>query len=305
MELKARFDEEANIQWARRLEVAGAHVLYGLVGLKVHTKLLLIIRQDRDGIHRYCHIGTGNYNDKTAGLYTDYSYMTCDEVIGRDVSALFNVLTGFAHPPQWARLSVSPLSMRKNFYDWIDREIEHARAGRPASIKVKINSLVDEGIVRKLYEASQAGVDIILIVRGICILRPGVPGISENIEVRSVVGRFLEHSRYYYFGNNGQPTMLIGSADWMTRNLDRRIEALVQIQNPEMQSKLVELFEMFLRDNVQSRRMDSDGSYQMIQAEAGEETFSAQEYLIANAKLRSQEAPAEEVVFTPQRRRKR
>ena len=306
VELKARFDEQANIKWARRLEEAGAHVIYGLVGLKVHTKLLLIIRQDQDGIRRYCHIGTGNYNDKTAGLYTDYSFLTSDEVIGGDVSALFNVITGFAHPPKWARLAVSPLSMRSQFNELIDREIEHAKLGRKAVIKVKINSLVDEGITRKLYEASQAGVRIIMIIRGICILRPGVEGVSDNIEVRSVVGRFLEHSRFYYFSNDGDPTMLIGSADWMTRNLDRRIESLVQIRNPRLQETLVDLFDHFMKDNVQSRLLHSDGSYTMLEPAKGEQPFSAQEYMIEQAKKQAKavEANSKEVTFTPQRSRK-
>ncbi len=305
VELKARFDEKANIQWARRLEEAGAHVVYGLVGLKVHAKLLLIIRQEEDGIHRYCHLGTGNYNDKTASLYTDYSYFTCNEAVGRDVSALFNVLTGFAQPPQWERLAVSPLTMRSTFYQWIDREIEHAKAGKKAEIKAKFNSLVDEGICRALYKASQAGVKIILIVRGICILRPGVPGISENIEVRSIVGRFLEHSRFFSFRNDGHATMVIGSADWMTRNLDRRIESMVRIEEPVLQQQLLELFEMFIKDNKQSRLMHQDGTYTMIEPEPGEATFSAQEYMIAQAKkhmsaTKDKEPPTS--VFTPQRR---
>ena len=306
VELKARFDEKANIQWARRLEEAGAHVIYGLVGLKVHTKLLLIIRQDEDGIRRYCHIGTGNYNDKTASLYTDYSYLTCDEVIGRDVSALFNVLTGFAQPPQWARLVVSPLTMRSSFYTWIDREIKHAKAGKPAIIKAKFNSLVDEGICRALYKASQAGVKIMLIIRGICILRPGVPGVSDNIEVRSVVGRFLEHSRFFYFENAGDPTMVIGSADWMSRNLDRRIEAMVQVRAKGLQRQLIDLFEMFVRDNKQSRLMHSDGSYTLIEPQDDGALFSAQEHMIEVARKSgsSESISVGETVFKPQRRQK-
>lgn len=307
VELKARFDEQANIRWARRLEEAGAHVIYGLVGLKVHTKLLLLIRQDEDGIRRYCHIGTGNYNDKTAHLYTDYSYCTSDEAVGRDVAALFNVLTGFAQPPQWERLAVSPLTLRSSFYKWIDREIKHAEQGRPAAIKAKFNSLVDEGICRALYRASQAGVQITLVIRGICILRPGVPGISEHIEVRSVVGRFLEHSRWFWFHNNGEPTTVIGSADWMTRNLDRRIESMVRITDARLQQQLLELFEMFIRDNTHSRLMLPDGSYRLIEPAAGEADYDAQAAMIDLAHEQQQIKELEQQttpdgVFRPQRR---
>lgn len=302
VELKARFDEKANIQWARRLEDAGAHVIYGIVGLKVHAKLLLIIRHDEDGIRRYCHLGTGNYNHKTAKLYTDYSYFTCNEAIGRDVAALFNMLTGFAQPPQWERLEVSPLTLRDHFYQWIRQEITHAQAGRPAMIKAKFNSLVDEEICRELYLASQAGVTIQLVVRGICILRPGMKGVSENIEVRSVIGRFLEHSRFYYFHNNAQPIMGIASADWMTRNLDRRIEFMVRVTDAKIQQQLLDTFDMFQQDNMQARIMNADGSYRRMTPATGEEPFAAQPRMIDRAPAvveLVQQDQAGRILFTP------
>ena len=265
IELKARFDEAANIRWARALEEAGAHVVYGLVGLKVHAKLLLIIRREEDGIHRYCHIGTGNYNDKTARLYTDLSYLTANEAVGRDVAALFNMLTGYSQPPEWERLAVSPLTMRRWFTEGIRREADNARAGRPARIIAKCNSLVDAALVDELYAASCAGVQIDLIVRGMCILRPGVSGLSENIRVRSIVGRLLEHSRIYYFQNasgpTSQPQVAIASADWMTRNLDRRVESLVRIETPELRDRLVRILDVCLADNAQARLLRADGVY--------------------------------------------
>lgn len=281
LELKARFDEERNIRWARRLEEAGAHVLYGLLGLKVHAKLLLIIRRDEDGIRRYCHLGTGNYNDRTARVYTDLGYLTSNEAVGRDVAALFNILTGFSLPPDWERLAVSPLTMRETFVGWIRREAEHARAGRGGRILAKFNSLVDAEMCEELYAASRAGVEIDLIVRGMCILRPGVPGLSETIRVRSIVGRFLEHSRIYHFGNAGEPVYAIGSADWMTRNLDRRVESLVRIEDPELQHRLEHLLELYLRDNVKARELRCDGSYRRLRPAPGEEERHAQAELLA------------------------
>jgi polyphosphate kinase len=269
VELKARFDEEANIRWARRLEEAGAHVVYGLQGLKVHAKLLLIIRRDRDGIRRYCHLGTGNYNDKTARIYTDLSYLTCAEAVGRDMAALFNILTGFAAPPEWSRLAVAPTTLRSSFNDWIHDEMANARAGRPARIIAKFNSLVDTAICDELYAASQAGVQVDLIVRGMCILRPGVPGLSENIRVISIVGRFLEHSRIFWFERGGDGLVAIASADWMTRNLDRRVEHLVRIEDRKLKRSLKDLLDRYLEDSTKARLLRADGSYVRIQPEPG------------------------------------
>jgi polyphosphate kinase len=283
IELKARFDEAANIRWARALEEAGAHVVYGLVGLKVHAKLLMIIRREEDGIRRYCHLGTGNYNDRTARMYTDLSYMTCNEAVGRDVSALFNMLTGYSQPPEWERLAVAPLTLRKRFVEWIRREAEHARAGKGGRIIAKFNSLVDEGIADEFYAASQAGVKIDLIVRGMCILRPGVAGLSENIRVRSLIGRLLEHSRIYYFENRDQPVIAIASADLMTRNLDRRVECLVRIEDPGLRSRLFGILDLCLADNVQARELMPDGVYRRVVPAAGEETRSSLETLQAEA----------------------
>lgn len=265
IELKARFDEAANIRWARRLEEAGAHVVYGLVGYKVHAKLLMIIRRESDGIRRYLHLGTGNYNDKTARLYTDLSYFTCNEAVGRDVAALFNMLTGYSEPPRWERLAVAPLTLRSSFVHWIRREAELAKAGKGGRIIAKFNSLVDYPIVDELYAASQAGVEIDLIVRGMCILRPGVKGMSETIRVRSLIGRFLEHHRIYYFANQesatSRPVMAMASADWMTRNLDRRVECLVRIEDERLQERLQGLLAIALADNTQARVMGPDGVY--------------------------------------------
>ena len=284
MELKARFDEAANIRWARALEEAGAHVIYGLVGYKVHAKLCLIIRRDEDGIRRYCHLGTGNYNEKTARLYTDLSLLTANEAVGRDVSALFNLVTGYAQPPEWERLAVSPLTMRSQFTTWIRREAEHAKAGRPARIIAKFNALVDMPLCEELYAASQAGVKIDLIVRGMCILRAGVPGLSENITVRSIVGRFLEHSRIYRFENAGEPVYAIASADWMGRNLDRRIEHLVRIEDPILQRRLQGILDTNLEDNIQARLMGPDGVYVRLHPRRGEAARPSQARLLDEAR---------------------
>jgi polyphosphate kinase len=286
IELKARFDEATNIRWARALEEAGAHVVYGLVGLKVHAKLLMIIRREEDGICRYCHIGTGNYNDRTAKLYTDLSYITANEAVGRDVAALFNMLTGYSQPPEWERLLVAPLNMRNRFVELIRRETEHAKAvsskrktgGR---IIAKFNSLVDQGICDELYAASQAGVQIDLIVRGMCILRPGVPGLSDNIRVRSIVGRLLEHSRIYHFDNDGKPVTFIGSADWMSRNLDRRVECMVRIEQPELHQRLMLILDCCLADTVQARELLPDGSYRRIRPAKGQTPRSSLDELLA------------------------
>ncbi len=283
VELKARFDEAANIRWARALEEAGAHVVYGLVGYKVHAKLLLIIRKEEDGIRRYCHLGTGNYNDRTARLYTDLSYLTANEAVCRDVAALFNMLTGYSQPPDWERLAVAPLTLRSSFVAWIRREAAHAKAGRPGRIIAKFNALVDEGMVDELYAASAAGVEIDLIVRGMCILRAGVPGLSEHIRVRSIVGRFLEHSRIYHFANAGEPVYAISSADWMGRNLDRRVEDLVMIEAPELQATLARVLDHCLADNTQARLMQPDGTYLRLQPAEGQPRVSCIDRLVEDA----------------------
>lgn len=260
-ELKARFDESRNIDWARRLERAGAHVLYGVLGYKVHAKLCLMVRRDEDGVRRYVHIGTGNYNDRTARVYEDFSYFTANEAVCRDVAKLFNMLTGFSRPPAWERLVVAPLTFRSTITEYIQTETENALSGIPASIFGKCNSLVDSQLCERLYEASQAGVQIDLVVRGVCILRPGVPGLSDNIRVRSVIGRFLEHSRLFRFAAGGKPVYLIGSGDWMTRNLDWRVESLVHLAEPEFQQTMDEIIERYLNDERNTRVLRSDGSY--------------------------------------------
>ena len=309
IELKARFDEAVNIRWAKRLEEAGAHVIYGLVGYKVHAKLLMVIRRDQDGLRRYIQIGTGNYNDRTARLYTDLSYLTANEAVGRDVAALFNMLTGYSKPPEWERLAVAPLTLRSSFVRWIRREAELAKAGKGGRIIAKFNSLVDQDICDELYAASTAGVEIDLIVRGMCILRPGVPGLSPTIRVISLVGRFLEHHRVYYFANRetpaSRPIVALASADWMTRNLDRRVECLVRIADEDLQDRLVALLTIALEDNVQARDGQPDGTYIRRQPRAGEERRSSVERWIAEAAEASARPVARKVqlAFKPQRKK--
>ena len=312
IELKARFDEATNIRWARALEEAGAHVVYGLVGLKVHAKLLMIIRREEDGIRRYCHIGTGNYNDRTAKLYTDFSYLTANEAVGRDVAALFNMLTGYSQPPEWERLLVAPMTMRSGFVALIRREAEHAKSvstkrGKASGrIIAKFNSLVDQGICDELYAASQAGVQIDLIVRGMCILRPGVPGLSENIRVRSIVGRLLEHSRIYHFENAGSPVTYIGSADWMSRNLDRRVECMVRIEKPELHQRLMHIIECCLADTVQARELLTDGTYRRIRPAKGQAPrMSLDDLLAEGASVEPIVSEADRVAQSFQPRRKK
>jgi len=262
VELKARFDEERNIAWARRLEKSGCHVVYGLVGLKTHAKILLVVRQEASGLRRYVHVGTGNYNDMTAKLYTDVGLFTCHPVIGEDASALFNEMTGYAAPREWKAISVAPNGMRDSLFALIRREAENAKAGKPARIIAKINSLSHQGIIDELYEASQAGVKIDLIVRGVCSLRPGVPGLSQNVRVISIVDRFLEHSRVFYFENGGgDPEVYIASADWMSRNLTRRIELMCPVFDRRLRQSLVNLLHLALQDNVKARELQSNGTY--------------------------------------------
>jgi polyphosphate kinase len=262
VELKARFDEERNIAWARQLEQAGCHVVYGLVGLKIHSKVVLIVRQEERGVRRYVHVSTGNYNDSTARLYTDVGLFTSHAGIGEDASALFNEVTGYSAPRSWKTVSVAPDGLMDHFIAMIRREKQHALDGKSAYIIAKMNSLSNKKMIDELYEASQAGVKIELIVRGICSLRPQVPGLSENIHVRSIVDRFLEHARLYYFDNGGASEVYISSADWMTRNLTRRIELLCPVLDRELQHTLIEILRLNLNDNVKARILQADGSYE-------------------------------------------
>jgi polyphosphate kinase len=280
VEIKARFDEEANIQWAEALERVGAHVCYGVVGLKTHTKIALVVRQEKDSLRSYVHIATGNYNPETAKLYTDLGLFTCDEAIAQDVAQLFNMLTGFVHQPRFKKLLVAPVSMRQGFLERIAREVEHQQAGRGGRIIVKMNALDDRQMIEALYEASAAGVEIDLIVRGICRLRPGVPGRSETIRVVSIVGRFLEHARIFSFANGGCPEYYISSADWMTRNLDARVEVAVPIEDPGLQEEVKAILDLQLADNVKAWDMQSDGSYVQRRPEPGEEPRSSQDLLM-------------------------
>ena len=261
VELKARFDEENNIVWAKKLEHAGCHVIYGLVGLKTHSKITLVVRQEEDGIRRYVHLGTGNYNDSTAKIYTDVGLFTCKEAYGEDATAVFNMLSGYSEPAGWNKLSVAPLWLKDRFLYLIGREKENAKSGRTARIIAKMNSLCDPDIINALYEASAAGVKINLIVRGICCLKVGIPGLSENITVRSIVGNYLEHSRIFYFENNGKPEIYCGSADWMPRNLERRVEILFPVEQDNLKSKLMHILKVELDDTRKAHNMQSDGYY--------------------------------------------
>jgi polyphosphate kinase len=284
IELKARFDEENNINWARNLERVGAHVVYGIPGIKVHCKVILVVRDEPDGIRRYVHLGTGNYNDKTARIYTDLSLFSCRPELGADVTHLFNRLTGFSKTTSYEKLLVAPTTLRSGFIELIERESEHALAGRPCGIVAKLNAISDAGIVQSLYGASQAGVPIELIVRGMCELRPGIPGVSETIRVRSIVGRFLEHSRFFVFTNGGEREVYFGSADWMGRNLDRRVETIVPVLDPAICEHLVsEILAVLLADNVKTRWLRSDGTYVRRLPHDGEPLVCAQTALLEAA----------------------
>ena len=265
VELKARFDEANNISWARRLESAGVHVAYGVMSLKTHSKTVLVVRREGDSIRRYVHIGTGNYNTRTAKIYTDLGLFSADPSLGADISDLFNSLTGFSRQQLYRKLFVAPLAMRNRFMGLVSREAEHARAGRPARIVAKMNALVDPAMIRALYAASEAGVAIDLIIRGICALRPGIAGVSERIRVISVVGRFLEHSRLWYFQNDVSPEFYLGSPDWMQRNFDRRVEVVTPIEDPALHPRLHSLLATYLADNRQSWELRSDGSYVQLE----------------------------------------
>lgn len=279
VEIKARFDEENNIEWAERLAESGVHVVYGIVGLKTHSKVALVVRREDDGLQTYTHIATGNYNPTTSKIYTDIGLLTNDSAIGDDASDLFNFLTGFSIQKEYSRLMVAPLNLRKRMMALIRRETAHAREGRPAHIMAKINRLTDLQIIEALYEASQAGVKIDLIVRGACMIRPDEPGLSQTIHVRSVVGGFLEHSRIFYFANGGEEEVYIGSADWMTRNLDRRVEVVAPVLDAELKKYLKDVvLAAYLRDNVKARVMKSDGTYEMPPTEPGDEPFNSQTF---------------------------
>ena len=283
VELKARFDEENNILWARRLEKAGCHVIYGLVGLKTHAKIILIVRREDNGIKRYLHLGTGNYNDSTAKLYTDLGLMTANDEFGSDASAFFNLLSGYSEPPVWNKLVMAPLGLREKIYALSDNEIEMVKAGKQGHIIAKMNSLIDQPVIQKLYEASAAGVHIDLIVRGICGLRTGIEGISENITVRSIVGRQLEHSRIFWFANGGEEQLYLSSADWMPRNLNDRVELFFPIETEEHIQRIKGLLDLYLRDNVGAHMMQSNGTYRRVRNKL--EPVSVQSTLYEMAQL--------------------
>jgi polyphosphate kinase len=278
VELKARFDEENNIHWARQLEKAGCHVIYGVIGLKTHSKILLIVRQEKKGIKRYVHLGTGNYNDVTAKFYTDIGLLTSKPEYGEDASVIFNMLSGYFRPENMSKITIAPYGLRKKLEYLVERETEHAKHGKPAKIIAKMNSLVDKKLMIALYKASQEGVKVELIVRGVCCLKPGIKGLSDNIKVRSIVGRYLEHSRIYYFLNSGKEDIYMSSADWMYRNLDKRVETMTIVEEPIVKKELKEMLELYLKDNVKSRLLLTDGSYTKVEAEG--RTVNSQEEML-------------------------
>ncbi len=300
VELMARFDEQSNIRWARSLEESGAHVIYGVRGYKTHAKICLVVRRGQKGIRRYVHLGTGNYNDKTARLYTDFGLMTADRVIGEDASAFFNALTGYSDPPKMKKLAMAPTHLRERVLSLIDRERRRAEAGQTSEIRAKMNSLVDEDIIRGLYDASRAGVKIRLNVRGICCLRPGVKGVSETIEVVSIVDRFLEHARVFHFRNGGEEEFYLSSADWMPRNLDRRVELLFPVEAPECREEIRTTLDAMFADNVKARRLQTDGSYKRRRLAKGEEPYRAQIELYRETRRSLERARSEaELALTP------
>lgn len=305
VELKARFDEENNIVWAKMLEKAGCHVIYGLVGLKTHSKITLVVRREEDGIRRYVHLGTGNYNDATAKLYTDLGMLTCSETIGEDATAVFNMLSGYSEPLIWNKLSLAPLWLKDKFLYLIERERKYALEGKNARIIAKMNSLCDKDIIEALYKAGAAGVKIDLIVRGICCLKVGIPGISENITVRSIVGNFLEHSRIFYFENDEHYEIYCGSADWMPRNLERRVEIMFPVEELKLKEEVFHILKNQLRDTVKAHILKPDGSYEKVD-KRGKEIFDSQKVFCLEAVEKASEVITESAVgtrtFTPEKR---
>ena len=300
VELKARFDEENNIIWAKKLEKAGCHVIYGLVGLKTHSKIALVVRREEDGIKRYVHLGTGNYNDITAKLYTDMGMLTASDAIGEDATAVFNMLSGYSEPPTWNKLIVAPIWMKNKFVSLIARETENARQGKEARIVAKMNSLCDPVIIKALYEASNAGVKIDLIIRGICCLKTGIKDLSENITVRSIVGNFLEHSRIFYFYNDGFEEVYMGSADWMPRNLDKRVEITFPVEDEDLKNKVMEILHIQLADTLKAHIMQPDGSYEK-QNLRGRDKLEAQDFFCKQAMnaVKEEESKIVSRVFVP------
>ncbi|GJL69203.1 MAG: polyphosphate kinase [Nitrospirales bacterium] len=293
LELKARFDEENNIEWARKLEDEGVHVVYGVLGLKTHAKVCMVVRRESDGIRRYLHLGTGNYNPITSKFYTDFSLFTCHPVFGEDVTDLFNALTGYSKKDSYAKLLIAPVGIRTNIIERINREISRQQQHGDGYLAFKVNSLVDKASIQALYRASQAGVKIELMVRGMCGLRPGIPGLSRTITVTSLVGRFLEHSRCYYFRNGGQDELFLGSADLMPRNMDRRVEILFPIENPTLRTFIVEtVLRPYLKDNMHTRQLQSDGTYTRVKPLENEAPFQAQDWFIANWKGKQTKPPS-------------
>lgn len=300
VELKARFDEENNIEWAKMLEKSGCHVIYGLLGLKTHSKITLVVRREEAGIRRYVHLGTGNYNDSTAKLYTDCGILTCAARIGEDATAVFNMLSGYSEPKTWNKLVVAPIWMRDRFLHQIEMERENAKKGHPAHIIAKMNSLCDKDIIAALYEASAAGVKIDLIIRGICCLKVGIPGVSENITVRSIVGTFLEHSRIFYFFSNGQEEIFMGSADWMPRNLDKRVEIIFPVEDEKIKEEVKHILQIQLEDNIKAHILQPDGTYEKIDRR-GKVLVNSQDYFCREAEERSvkREETGHDHIFIP------
>ena len=302
VELKARFDEENNILWARRLEKAGCHVIYGLLGLKTHSKITLVVRREENGIRRYVHLATGNYNDSTAKLYTDCGILTCSARIGEDATAVFNMLSGYSEPRTWNKLVVAPLWMRDRFLHLIEIERKNALEGRKARIVAKMNSLCDRGIIAALYAASAAGVKIDLIVRGICCLKVGIPGISENITVRSIIGNFLEHSRIFYFYSDGNEEIFMGSADWMPRNLDKRVEIVFPVEDENLKEEVKHILQIQLEDNVKAHILQPDGTYEKVD-KRGKMLLNSQDFFCEEAtrraKIKQPETAADKRIFVP------
>ena len=302
VELKARFDEARNIGWAEALEQSGVQVIYGIKGLKTHAKICVVVRKEAGGIRRYVHFGTGNYNEITARLYTDTSYMTCQDDYGADATAFFNMITGYSQPVSFRKIEAAPIGLRARVLELIEGETMRCEQGQPAQIRARINSLVDQDIIKALYRASQAGVKIQLNVRGVCCLRPGVAGLSENIEVTSIVDRFLEHSRILYFHQGGDPMLFISSADWMPRNLDRRVELLVPVDDEDARQKLINNLDMMFRDNVKARRQLNDGTYERVKPAKGTKAFRSQEWFYQQACEANRQAKSiQPLTFQPER----